>query len=80
MFKIVIPEKAKQIINQLEQAGYEAYVVGGPVRDCILGKCPTDWDITTSASPYQVKEIFFIYDRYGNCSRYGDSHDGKRTI
>ena len=58
MFKIVIPEKAKQIINQLEQAGYEAYVVGGPVRDCILGKCPTDWDITTSASPYQVKEIF----------------------
>ena len=30
MFKIVIPEKAKQIINQLEQAGYEAYVVGGP--------------------------------------------------
>ena len=58
MFKIEIPEKAKQIINQLEQAGYEAYVVGGPVRDCILGKCPTDWDITTSASPYQVKEIF----------------------
>lgn len=58
MFKIVIPEKAKQIINQLEQAGYEAYVVGGPVRDCILGKCPMDWDITTSASPYQVKEIF----------------------
>ncbi|MBS7006992.1 CCA tRNA nucleotidyltransferase [Anaerostipes sp.] len=58
MFKIEIPEKAKQIINQLEQAGYEAYVVGGPVRDCILGKCPMDWDITTSASPYQVKEIF----------------------
>lgn len=58
MFRIEIPEKAKQIINQLEQAGYEAYVVGGPVRDCILGKCPTDWDITTSASPYQVKEIF----------------------
>ena len=55
MFKIEIPEKAKQIINQLEQAGYEAYVVGGPVRDCILGKCPTDWDITTSASPYEVK-------------------------
>ena len=58
MFKIEIPEKAKQIINRLEQAGYEAYVVGGPVRDCILGKCPMDWDITTSASPYQVKEIF----------------------
>ena len=73
MFKIVIPEKAKQIINQLEQAGYEAYVVGGPVRDCILGKCPMDWDITTSASPYQVKEIF-------SYTRYGDSHDGKRTI
>lgn len=58
MIKIEIPQKAKNIIDKLEQAGYEAYVVGGPVRDSILGKNPMDWDITTSASPSEVKEIF----------------------
>ena len=40
------------------QAGYEAYAVGGCVRDSVLGRTPGDWDITTSASPYQVKELF----------------------
>ena len=39
-------------------AGYEAYVVGGCVRDSILGRTPGDWDITTSASPQQVKALF----------------------
>ena len=42
----------------LEDSGYEAYVVGGCVRDSILGRCPDDWDITTSASPEQVKALF----------------------
>ncbi len=55
---ISLPDKVKYIINTLEQAGYEAYAVGGCVRDCILGRTPGDWDITTSASPYQVKALF----------------------
>ena len=38
--------------------GYEAYVVGGCVRDSVLGRDPHDWDITTSASPEQIKELF----------------------
>lgn len=42
----------------LENAGYEAYVVGGCVRDSILGRNPDDWDITTSAKPEQVKALF----------------------
>lgn len=46
------------IITALNQKGFEAYAVGGCVRDSILGREPNDWDITTSASPYQVKEIF----------------------
>ena len=46
-----IPEKAEIILHTLEEAGYEAYVVGGCVRDSILGRSPDDWDITTSAKP-----------------------------
>lgn len=53
-----IPKSAEQIIEQLNQAGFEAYVVGGCVRDTLLGKEPEDWDITTSAKPGQVKAIF----------------------
>lgn len=56
--KIQIPEKAKFIINTIEAAGFEAYVVGGCVRDSILGRVPGDWDITTSAKPEQVKGLF----------------------
>lgn len=55
---ISLPEKVKYIIDTLMQAGYEAYAVGGCVRDSVLGRTPGDWDITTSASPYQVKELF----------------------
>ncbi len=56
--RINIPEPAAQILNKLHEAGYEAYVVGGCVRDSILNREPGDWDITTSARPWQVKEIF----------------------
>ncbi len=53
-----IPKNAETILHILENAGYEAYVVGGCVRDSILGRKPDDWDITTSAKPELVKELF----------------------
>ena len=56
--KIAVPEKAGHILKKLQAAGFEAYVVGGCVRDSILGREPQDWDITTSARPEQVKEMF----------------------
>lgn len=56
--QIKIPEGANRILRQLNMHGYEAYVVGGCVRDSILKKEPTDWDITTSASPLVVKSLF----------------------
>ena len=56
--RIEIPEKAKKVLNTLREAGYEAYVVGGCVRDSLLGRTPNDWDITTSARPEQVKALF----------------------
>lgn len=56
--KINIPDKAKYIIDTITAAGYEAYVVGGCVRDSVLGRVPEDWDITTSAKPEEVKSLF----------------------
>ena len=53
-----IPEFAKFIIERLNSCGHEAYLVGGCVRDSILGKEPKDWDITTSAKPEEVEDIF----------------------
>lgn len=53
-----LPEDVKWIIDTLEKAGYEAYAVGGCVRDAILGREPEDWDITTSAKPLEVKALF----------------------
>ncbi len=55
---LTLPSKVKEIIGVLESAGFEAYAVGGCVRDCLLGKEPKDWDLTTSASPHEVKELF----------------------
>lgn len=56
--QIQLPEKVKIIIETIEQAGYEAFAVGGCIRDSILGREPNDWDITTSAKPEVVKELF----------------------
>jgi len=58
---INIPVSVKEIINILEHNGFEAYVVGGCVRDSLLGKEPHDWDITTNALPEQMMECFKEY-------------------
>ena len=55
---IHLPDKVKKIIETIESGGYEAYAVGGCVRDSILGRVPDDWDITTSASPQEIKNLF----------------------
>ena len=57
-FSIDLPENVKRIIRTLESAGYEAYAVGGCVRDALLKRTPKDWDITTSAVPGEVKRLF----------------------
>lgn len=56
--QIRLPEKVKQILDRLASHGYEAYAVGGCIRDSLLGRMPKDWDITTSALPAQVKDLF----------------------
>ncbi len=55
---IELPTKVKAIINTLQAAGFDAYAVGGCIRDSLLGRIPQDWDITTFATPMQVKGLF----------------------
>lgn len=58
MLHIRMPDNAGKIIKILNENGYEAYIVGGCVRDAVLGREPDDWDITTSAKPEEVKSLF----------------------
>ena len=55
---MVLPDGVRRIIRRLNEAGFEAWAVGGCVRDMLLGRCPKDWDITTSALPLQIKSTF----------------------
>lgn len=56
--KMKLPENVNRIIHRLQKEGYDAYAVGGCVRDTLLGRRPKDWDITTSARPEVVKSLF----------------------
>lgn len=58
MRNIDLPENVRYIIEKFDEFGYDAYAVGGCVRDSILGKNPSDWDICTNALPNQTKEVF----------------------
>ena len=63
-----LPPEIKIIAETLENAGFEAYLVGGCVRDILLGKAPKDWDFTTDAHPEQIQELFpnsFCNNEYG---------------
>lgn len=55
---INVPKYPKLIVDTLEKNGYEAYIVGGCVRDSLLGKIPDDYDITTNAKPEEIKKLF----------------------
>lgn len=57
-FRLALPKQAEYIIEKLEANGFEAYAVGGCVRDSLLGRQPGDWDIATRAAPQEVKAIF----------------------
>lgn len=59
--EIKLPMPVQFILNQLNDNGYEAYVVGGCVRDSIMGFAPHDWDVCTSALPEQVINVFKDY-------------------
>jgi len=53
-----IPQEVKSVVETLERAGHEAYIVGGCVRDLLLGRKPKDWDVTTNATPEAIQALF----------------------
>lgn len=66
--KFNIPKEVSHVTEVLENAGFEAYIVGGCVRDLLIGKNPKDWDITTNAKPEKIEELFentFYNNDYG---------------
>lgn len=57
---IKIPEGVQEVLQTLERAGYEAWCVGGCVRDALLGRTPEDWDVTTAALPEETMAVFGV--------------------
>ncbi|MDP3957903.1 MAG: hypothetical protein Q8Q36_00360, partial [bacterium] len=66
--QLTIPKEVEEISGRLEKGGFEAYVVGGCVRDLLLGRTPKDWDLTTDATPEDIQKLFehtFYENEYG---------------
>ncbi len=80
---MVLPKEVKEIIAALSKAGFEAYAVGGCVRDFILGREPYDWDITTNAKPEEIQKIFkkSVYENdFGTVAINTENSDPKLKI
>jgi len=73
-----IPKEVRAAVAILEGAGFEAYLVGGCVRDLLLGRIPQDWDVTTNAKPEKIQELFpksFYENKFGTVSVLTESED-----
>lgn len=78
-----IPLEVQAVATTLETAGFEAYLVGGCVRDLIIGKTPKDWDITTNATPDEIQELWpedetFCNNDYGTVGIKNDTTEDER--
>ena len=76
-----IPKEIVTIVETLEKAGFEAFLVGGCTRDILLGRTPKDWDITTNASPEQIIPLFpktFYENTYGTVGVVNESAEDER--
>ncbi len=76
-----IPLEVKQVATTLEGAGFEAYLVGGCVRDLMLGRTPKDWDLTTNAHPDQIQALFpdsYYNNDYGTIGVKNDETEDER--
>ncbi|RJR14351.1 HD domain-containing protein [Candidatus Parcubacteria bacterium] len=76
--ELSVPQEARVACETLKNAGYEAYLVGGCVRDMLLGRTPKDWDVTTNATPEQIQGLFpdtFYENEYGTVGIVTESTD-----
>ncbi len=69
--EFVLPDYVNDVLNRLNNAGFEAYLVGGSVRDMILWKNPADYDITTSATPDEIQEVFNDFKTVDIAKKFG---------
>ena len=69
--RIQLPKKIEYVISLFQQAGFEVFAVGGCIRDSLLGRTPHDWDITTNATPEQIKEVLNNHKTIDTGIRYG---------
>ena len=78
-----VPKEARETCETLKKAGFEAYLVGGCVRDLLLGKEPKDWDITTNANPEQIQALFpetFYKNDYGTVGIVTESENPRLKV
>lgn len=78
-----IPEEVRRVGSLLREAGFEAYLVGGCVRDLVVGRTPKDWDLTTNARPEDIQKIFpdsFYENDFGTVGVKTDSPDPRLSI
>lgn len=68
---MIIPSYVSTVLNNLKSSGFEAYAVGGCVRDMLMGKTPSDWDITTSARPFDTEKVFGGYKTIRTGMKHG---------
>src|SRR3989344_8157870 len=75
--RMEIPKEIKTIISKLKKRGFEAYVVGGCVRDILRGIVPHDWDVATNAKPEEIQKVFpksFYENKFGTVTVLADGH------
>jgi tRNA nucleotidyltransferase (CCA-adding enzyme) len=80
---LAIPKEVAELHSKLAGAGFEAYLVGGCVRDLLLGREPKDWDITTNASPEHIQKLFgetFYENAFGTVGVVTDSNDPRLRV
>lgn len=78
-----IPLEVREVTERLRKGGFDAYLIGGCVRDILLGRKPKDWDVTTNASPEQIQGIFpdsFYENDFGTVGVKTGSEDGALSI
>jgi len=76
-----IPSEVSYVTNELEKAGFEAFLVGGCVRDLIIGREPKDWDVTTNATPEQIIPLFtktFYENTFGTVGIVNEATEDER--
>jgi tRNA nucleotidyltransferase (CCA-adding enzyme) len=81
--RLNVPDEIKQLCKRLKEANFQTYLIGGCVRDLILGREPKDWDITTNARPEEIQKLFndtFYENKFGTVGVVTESQDPKLKV